>query len=454
MNTFDIAVVGAGPGGYTAAEKAARAGKSVVLFEERELGGTCLNRGCIPTKALLRSAEAYHSAKNSTDLGVSATEVTLDTAVMQERKSQVVTTLRNGIETLMGKAGVTVVAARATITGPGSLEAAGEAYRAGSIIVACGSAPAVPPIEGIRTPGVYTSDDLLADDAPELSSIIIVGGGVIGIEFASMYSALGVAVTIVEAAERILPPFDKEIAQRMATTLKKRGVDINTRCRVTSFTGEPGSMQVSFENKKGEAHTLEAEGVLVAVGRTPSTAGLFAEGFSVECERGAVTVDKLGQTSVAGIYAIGDVRYQGIQLAHAASAQAENVVATICGNARPVDEYLVPSCVYSFPEIAQVGLTEAEAKEAGIETVRAKALASANGKCLIEGVEGGMAKIVAEKQTGRIVGAQLVCPHATDMIAELALAICKNLTAADLIGTIHPHPTVSEMVRDAAAQLV
>lgn len=454
MNTFDIAVIGAGPGGYTAAEKAARAGKSVVLFEERELGGTCLNRGCIPTKALLRSAEAYHSAKHSTDLGVSTIGVTLDHAVMQTRKSQVVTTLREGIQTLMDKSGVSVVTARATITGPGAIEAAGETYHADNIIIATGSAPATPPIEGIHSPGVYTSDDLLADDAPELSSIVIVGGGVIGIEFASMYSALGVDASIVEAAERILPPFDKEIAQRMTTTLKKRGVEINTRCRVMSFAGNPGSMQVTFEDKKGETHTLEAEGVLVAVGRTPSTKGLFAEGFSVETQRGAISVDEVGQTSEKGIYAIGDVRYLGIQLAHAASAQAENVVASICGDARPVDESLVPSCVYSFPEIAQAGLTEAEAKEAGIEIVRAKALASANGKCLIEGVESGMAKIVAEKQTGRIIGAQLICPHATDMIAELALAIRNNLTAADLVSAIHPHPTVSEMVREAAAQLL
>ncbi len=454
MNTFDIAVVGAGPGGYTAAERAAAAGKSVVLFEERDLGGTCLNRGCIPTKALLRSAEAYHSATSSVDLGVSASDVTFDHSVAHARKSQVVTTLRDGIQALMDKAGVTVVAARATITAPGTLEAQGETYSAESIIIATGSAPAMPPIEGIRTPGVYNSDDLLGDGAPELSSIIIVGGGVIGIEFASMYSALGVAVTVVEAAERILPPFDKEIAQRMATTLKKRGVEINTRCRVMSFAGEPGSMQVTFEDKKGEPHTLSAEGVLVAVGRTPQTASLFAEGISVQTERGAIMVDEMGQTSESGIYAIGDVRYHGIQLAHAASAQAENVVATICGDIRPVDEGLVPSCVYSFPEIAQAGISEAEAKEAGIEVVRAKALASANGKCLIEGVEGGMAKIVAEKGTGRIIGAQLVCPHATDMIAELALAIRNNLTAADLVGTIHPHPTVSEMVREAAVQLL
>lgn len=453
MDSFDIAVIGGGPGGYTAAEKAAKAGKSVVLFEERELGGTCLNRGCIPTKALLRSAEAYHKARSSADLGVSVRGVELDELVMHERKDHVIETLRAGVTSLMVRSGVTVVHERALVAGPNVVQTPWQDYKVGSIIVATGSAPAIPPIEGIRIPGVYTSDDLLSSDAPSLSSIVIVGGGVIGLEFASMYSAIGVQALIVEAAERILPTFDKEVSQRMATALKKRGVEINARCRVTSFSGAPGKMEVAFEDKKGNSKVLRAEGVLVAVGRTPSTKGLFAEGAEPHMERGAIVVDGLGRTSVPGVYAIGDVRHHGIQLAHVAAAQAENVVSTILGNEPEVDEGLVPGCVYTFPEIAQVGMTEVQAKDAGIEAVRAKALASENGKCLIEGVEVGMAKLVAEKGTGRILGAQLVCPHATDMIAELALAIKGGLTAADLVSAIHPHPTVSEMVRDAAAQL-
>lgn len=453
MLEFDIAVIGGGPGGYTAAEKAAKAGKRTVLFEERQLGGTCLNRGCIPTKALLRSAEAYHKAASSADLGVTAQQVAYDADVAHFRKQQVVETLRGGVQALMEKSGVSVVEAHAQICGAHTVKAAGEEYQVGNIIIATGSKPAVPPIEGIRLPGVYTSDDLLDNSAPALRSIVVVGGGVIGLEFASMYSALGVQVAIVEAAERILPTFDKEIAQRMGTALKKRGVEVNTRCCVSSFAGKPGAMQVSFQNKKGETCTLEAEGVLVAVGRTPSTEGLFAESAPLQLQRGAVVVDELGQTSIPNVYAIGDVRHHGIQLAHVAAAQAENVVSAILGKAREVDEHLVPSCVYTFPEIAQVGITEAQAKEQGIALVKGKALASANGKCLIEGVEVGMAKLLAKKETGEIVGAQLVCPHATDMIAELALAIKFGLTANDLVSAIHPHPTVSEMVRDAALQL-
>lgn len=454
MDSFDIAVIGGGPGGYTAAEKAARLGKRVVLFEERELGGTCLNRGCIPTKALLRSAEAYHKARKSSDLGVSVRGVELDTRVMHERKSQVVETLRDGVASLMLRNGVTVVPERAMIVAPHLIKTSEQEFEAENIIVATGSAPAIPPIEGIRLSGVYTSDDLLSNDAPSFSSIVIVGGGVIGLEFASMYSAFGIDVSIVEAADRILPTFDKEVSQRMGTALKKRGVEINVRCRVTSFAGEPGAIQVAFEDKKGNPQCLKADGVLVAVGRTPSTRGLFEEDAEPHLERGALVVDELGQTSIPNIYAIGDVRYHGIQLAHVAAAQAENVVSVILGMKPEIDEHLVPGCVYTFPEIAQVGMTEIQAKESGIEAVRAKALASANGKCLIEGVDVGMAKVVAEKETGKILGAQLVCPHATDMIAELALAIRNNLTVADLVSAIHPHPTVSEMIRDAAAQLL
>lgn len=454
MDSFDIAVIGGGPGGYTAAEKAARLGKRVVLFEERELGGTCLNRGCIPTKALLRSAEAYHKARNSSDLGVSVRGVELDTRAMHERKSQVVETLRDGVASLMLRNGVTVVPERAMIVAPHLIKTSEQEFEAENIIVATGSVPAIPPIEGIRLSGVYTSDDLLSNDAPSFSSIVIVGGGVIGLEFASMYSAFGIDVSIVEAADRILPTFDKEVSQRMGTALKKRGVEINVRCRVTSFAGEPGEIQVAFEDKKGNPQCLKADGVLVAVGRTPSTRGLFEEGVEPHLERGALVVDELGQTSIPNIYAIGDVRYHGIQLAHVAAAQAENVVSVILGMKPEIDEHLVPGCVYTFPEIAQVGMTEIQVKESGIEAVRAKALASANGKCLIEGVDVGMAKVVAEKETGKILGAQLVCPHATDMIAELALAIRNNLTVADLVSAIHPHPTVSEMIRDAAAQLL
>lgn len=454
MNNFDIAVIGGGPGGYVAADQAAQHGKRVVLFEERDLGGTCLNRGCIPTKALLKSAEAYRSATNSANLGVNAAQVTFDFTAAHEHKAHVVSALREGVGTLMKKSGVHVVAAHATITGANTIEAAGVTYTAANTIVATGSAPATPPIEGIGLPGVYNSDDLLADSAPDLHSIIIVGGGVIGIEFASMYAALGVQVTIVEAAERILPPFDKEIAQRISSVLKQQGVAINTKCFVSQFAGTPGNMQVTFKDKNEEVHTVTAEGALVAVGRTPSTKGLFAEAVQPELSRGALVVDEAGQTSIPGIYAIGDVRAGGIQLAHAASAQAENVVATICGTAPSVNENLVPSCVYSTPEIAQVGLTEAEAKEAGIDYARGKALASANGKCLIEGATTGMAKILAEKGTGKIIGAQLVCPHATDMIAEVALAMQAGLAVHDLAATIHPHPTVSEMVREAALTLV
>lgn len=434
---YDIAIIGGGPGGYTAADEAARRGMSVVLFEAGLLGGTCLNRGCIPTKALL----------HETALGVREADA------LRARRDEVVDTLRSGIAKLMKMRKVEVVEGRAQISGPGTIACNGESYEAASIIVACGSAPAVPPIPGADLPGVYTSDDLLEGEMPELSSIVIVGGGVIGMEMALLYSQLGAEVTVLEAMERILPPLDREIAQRVAMHAKKRGVAVEASARVSGIAGEPGAMRVSYANKKGEERTAEAAGVLIATGRKAATDGLFAEGVEAAMERGALVCDVRGETSIPGVYVIGDARAGGIQLAHAAEAQARNVVAAIAGDEPAVDEALIPSCVYLSPEVATVGLTEDEAKAAGIEVKTAKALTGANGKSLIEGGEAGYVKLVCESATGKILGAQLVCPRATDMVAELALAISLGATAAQLAHVVHPHPTVSEMIAEAAREL-
>ena len=456
MEKFDIAVIGGGPGGYVAAEKAAHLGKSVVLFEERDLGGTCLNRGCIPTKALLHSAEAYHTAAHSEELGISTSGVKLDHSAMHEHKAQIVSTLRSGVGKLMDSCGVKVVAEHARIKDKNTIEAAGVEYGADYIIIATGSEVFVPQVDGVDGPGIYTSDDMLEGNPPELDSVIIVGGGVIGIEFACMYAALGAKVTILGSRRKnhVLPQMEKEIGQRIGMILKKQNVDIIAPCQVKSYSGEAGAKVVTYIDKKEEEHTVEAQGVLVAVGRSSYTKDLFADGFSVEMEGSSVKVDADGRTSVDNIFAIGDVRYKGIQLAHVASAQGENVACLIAGNDTRITEKTVPNCVYSFPEIADVGISETRAKEEGIEVVTGKALASANGKCLIEGYETGFAKIVAEKDSGKIIGAQLICPRATDMIAELALAVRNELTVADLVCTIHPHPTVSEMVREAAIQML
>ena len=434
--SYDVAIIGGGPGGYTAADEAAKRGMSVVLFEARQLGGTCLNRGCIPTKALL-----HESA-----LGVKELDA------LRAHRDGVVDTLRSGIEKLMKTRKVQVVEGLAQVTAPGTISCNGETFEAEKIIVACGSAPSVPPIPGAELPGVYTSDDLLEGDMPELASIAIVGGGVIGMEMALLYSQLGAEVTVLEAMERILPPLDREIAQRVAMHAKKRGVAVEAGARVSGISGEPEAMSVAYTNKKGEECSAEAAGVLIATGRKAATEGLFAEGAEPAMERGALLADESGETSVPGVYVIGDARAGGIQLAHAAEAQARNVVAVIAGEGAPVDEALIPSCVYLSPEVASVGMTEDEAKAEGLEVKTTKALTGANGKSLIEGGEAGYVKLVCEAATGKILGAQLVCPRATDMVAELALAISLGATADQLARVVHPHPTVSEMIAEAARE--
>lgn len=431
---FDVAIIGGGPGGYTAADEAARRGLSTVLFEAGKLGGTCLNRGCIPTKAMLHDAEA----------GVS------DPAVLRGRRDAVVDTLRTGIAKLMKTRKVTVVEGFAKVVAPGTISCNGETYEARDIIVATGSVPSVPPIPGADLPGVYTSNDLLEGESPLPTSIAIVGGGVIGMELALFFALAGSEVHVLEAMERILPPMDREIAQRVAMHAKKRGIVIEASAKVAKIEGEPGAMRVLYENKKETSCELEAEGVLIATGRRANTAGLFGEGCEPELERGAVVADSAGRSSIPGIWAIGDARARNIQLAHVAEAQARNVVAAIAGAEPPIDERVVPSCVYLSPEVASVGLTEDEAKAAGIDIVCGKALTGANGKCLIEESESGYVKLVCDAKTHAVLGAQLVCPRATDMIAELALAIELGATAEQIAATIHPHPTISEMIGEAA----
>ena len=435
--TYDVAIVGGGPGGYTAAEEAASRGLSVVLFERDLVGGTCLNRGCIPTKALLHDATPR----------ASFTE-------MHARKQAVVDQLRDGIEKLLKQRKVTVVRGQACITSPSIVECGGQAYEARDIIIATGSVPTSIPVPGIDLPDTYTSNDLLEGEGVMLSSLVVIGGGVIGVEFATMYAQLGTRVTILEATERILPPLDREIAQRVTMHLKKRGVKVEASARVMGIEGEPGAMQVHYTDRRGNQGVAEAEGVLVACGRRANTEGLFSPAVQPELSRGALVCDEAGRTSEEHLWAIGDVVAGTIQLAHVAEAQARNVVAYICGDEPPVEMGIIPSCAYTSPEVASVGLTADEAKARGIAVRTSKALTGANGKCLVEESESGFVKLVADAETGAILGAQLVCPRATDLVAELALAISLGCTATQITRVIHPHPTVSELVSSAARALV
>ena len=445
---YDAAVIGGGPGGYTAAAHTARAGLHTILFEKNLLGGTCLNRGCIPTKALLHAAETWAAVSHGDVPGIEA--VSCDFSAMHQKKDETVAALRKGIESMMKTAGVTVVQGTAQVTGPGQILCNEEIYEAENIILAAGASPARPPIPGIDLEGVYTSNDLLEGAPPELDSLIIIGGGVIGVEMASVYLPLGTAVTILEAADRILPEMDREISQRLTMVLKKQGAKVEAAASVKAISGVPGEMAVAYTDKKGREHTVTADGVLAAAGRRADVSTIFPTDCCPQLSRGAVVSDADGLTSLPGLYVIGDARFGNIQLAHVAEAQGKNIAALLAGKKPPVDETVVPACVYSRPAAASVGLTEAAAKAAGHNVRILKALTGANGKCVIEGTESGFLKIVAGADTGVILGAQMVCPEAADLIGEMAVAVQRKLTVPELAAVIHPHPAFCELIASAA----
>ncbi|MBR3742553.1 MAG: dihydrolipoyl dehydrogenase [Clostridia bacterium] len=450
MKEYDLIVIGAGPGGYEAAFEAADLGMKTALVEKDALGGTCLNRGCIPTKSLLHGAESLRQMREAAILGVTAENVTYYPVKMQERKREVVNQLRQGIEAAAKKKKVDVIKGAGTICGNGQVlvhtDDGEEHLRGENILLATGSRPALPPIPGAGLPHVLTSDELLDWDQ-KIDRLIIIGGGVIGVEFATLYQALGTEVTIIEAMPQILPNLDKELAQSLKMLLKKRGVTLFTGAKVEAIRqGENGCLLCDFNT--GKAETTEADVVLICVGRRPCTEGLFAEGVQPDMERGRILVNSFYETSLPHVYAIGDVT-GGIMLAHAASAAGRNAVRHMKGLPPCADMRFIPSCVYTEPEIACVGLTMDEAKAAGIEADSRKAVMSANGKTVLTGAERGYIRVVFEKQSKKLLGAQMMCERATDMISCFTQALCAGLTVEDLSQVIHPHPTFSEAISGA-----
>ena len=451
---YDVMVIGAGPGGYVAAIRAAKLGLHVAVVEEDRAGGTCLNRGCIPAKAMIHAAETYRSAREADQFGVETGRVSFDYGKILAYKEETTDALVQGVEQLLAGNGVDRLAGKGTLLAGKKVrvttEEKEEVYAADHIILAAGSKPLLLPIPGMDLPGVLTSDGLFRlQECPE--SLAIIGGGVISVEFATAFAGLGTKVTILEALPRLVPNLDKEISQNLKMILKKRGVDIHTSASVQEVAEEDGRYVLRFTEKEKEQE-VSARYVLCAVGRVPNTEGLFAEDALPDMERGRVLVDEKFETSIPGVYAIGDLIF-GMQLAHTASAQGTVVAEHLAGRSASVDLSVVPSCVYTDPEIASVGLTEEDAKEQGIPVRVGKFIMSANGKSLISREERGFVKILAAEESGVILGAQMMCARATDMIGELATAVANGLTAKQLLRGMRAHPTYNEGVGEALEEL-
>lgn len=444
---YDLAIIGGGPGGYVAAIRAAQLGAKVALVEEVEVGGVCLNRGCIPTKALLTSAELLSQIKRAADFGIQVTGVSLDLAKVRERKRQVVQQLVNGVKLLLKSNGVTVIqgrgklapAQRRGLAGPKRVAVGNDAIEAERIIVATGSSPATLPISGADGPGIWNSDQALElEEAPP--RLLVIGGGAIGVEMASIYEALGSKVSVVEMMPTLVPNEDPELGRIMAKLLEARGIKVHTGTSASRIEADGGRSRAVLNN----GQTIEAERVLVAVGRRPNTRDL-----GLKLNRGCIVAGKGQQTDIPGIYAIGDVT-GGMLLAHMASAQGIVAVETALEGASSVNLAVVPRCLYTHPEMAAVGMNEEQAKAGGREIKVGRFPVVANGRALTLGQPEGLVKVVADARSEQVLGLHIIGPGASELVAEGALALAMEATLEEIVTTIHAHPTLSEAVAEAS----
>jgi dihydrolipoamide dehydrogenase len=451
----DIAILGAGPGGYVAALRATQLGAKVTVIEEGEIGGVCLNVGCIPTKALLRSAEVYRTFKRAKTFGLRVEgTVTPDWPAIRARKDKTVKRLVGGVGLLLRKAGVEVIRGRGRFVTPKAVEVATasgtERVQADHAVIATGSRPVRLPLPGMDLPGVIDSTGALAlEELPE--RLLIIGGGAIGVEFADLFSAFGVRVTLVEMLSSLLPLMDAELGSELARALQRRKVKLHLDSRVTRVDAVGDGLLAAVATAKGEVG-VNADKVLVAVGRRPNVEDLGLEAAGVRVEKGGIPVDERMQTNVPGIYAIGDAT-GGMLLAHVASLGGEVAVENALGHASTLDLKTVPSCVYTEPEVASVGLTEQQASESGYDVQVGRFPLNANGKALTFGESRGQVKVVSEARFGEVLGLHIVAPHASDLIHEGGLALALEATIDELIATVHGHPTLGEAVREAALEV-
>ncbi|MBK9272628.1 MAG: dihydrolipoyl dehydrogenase [Saprospiraceae bacterium] len=457
MNKFDIIVIGSGPGGYVAAIRASQLGKNVAIVERESLGGICLNWGCIPTKALLKSAQVFEYLKHAEEYGIKLGDAKADFGQMVKRSRNVADGMSKGIQFLMKKNKIQVIYGTAKLTKSKSIEvtdAAGKksSYQADHIILATGGrAKELPnlPIDGVHV--IEYRKAMSLDKLPK--KMVVVGAGAIGVEFAYFYSVLGTEVTIVEFMEQgLMPREDADISKELSKIFKKKGINTLANTSVEKIEKTKSGIKVITRDRKdGKEQVLECDVVLSAAGVSPNLQGIGAEDLGIAFENGLVKVDQYYKTNVAGIYAIGDI-VPGPALAHVASAEGITCVEAICGHhPEPIDYHNIPGCTYCSPEIASVGMTEASAIAAGYEIRVGKFPFSASGKASASGAKEGFVKVIYDKKYGELLGAHMIGMNVTEMIAEIVVARKLETTGQEILKSIHPHPTMSEAVMEATA---
>lgn len=450
-----ITIIGGGPGGYVAAIRAAQLGAEVVLIEKDQIGGTCLNRGCIPTKALYRNAEVMRLFDHCSTLGIEATTTKLHMAQVIERKDGIVSDLVKGIHQLLKGNHIELIQGEGSLINAHTVwvkETEGKEYQLKTdfILIATGSRPSLPPIEGAQGQHVLTSKEwLMLKEVPQ--SIAIIGGGVIGVEFASIFNAFGSEITIIETQPTLIPNADKDISKRIQSMLKKQGVKLMLNTRVDKLESFSDNVKLHVTSKTEDKHFC-ADKVLISTGRQPVTEGLNLEQNNIKYNKKGICVNAHYQTNVPSVYAIGDV-IGGIMLAHVASEEGKTAIEHMVGISHNINYQAVPSAVFTFPEIAWIGLTEKETKDSHIEYSTSKFYFRANSKALTLGESEGFIKIIADKIKGKLLGVHIIGPHASDLIHEASLAITNGLTAHDIEKTIHAHPTLSEAFHEAVLGL-
>ncbi len=446
LDTMKLIIIGAGPGGYETAVLAAKRGVEVVIIEAGPVGGTCLNEGCIPTKSFCKNAEVLDGLKEAETFGINGLKYDFDFGAVVSRKNAVIEQLRAGVEGLLSHKLISLVRGKAQFKDAHTVVVDGVEYEGDYIMVATGSVSASLPIPGADLPGILTSKEILdIEEVPQ--RLCVIGGGVIGLEFASIFCSFGSAVTVVEYCKDILPRFDTDLAKRLKQSLGKRGIEINTQAQVLSIAFEDGEYKVTY-SRKGKEEIVVADKVLMAVGRRANVASLNLADAGVEFSPRGIPVNENMQTNVPHIYAIGDVNAK-MMLAHAATFQGIVALDHIMGHENHIDLSVMPSAVFTSPEAACVGKTEDECKEAGMDVKCLKSFFRANGKAVTMGETDGFCKVVVCAQTGRILGCHMYGPHSSDIIQEACAMISRGATVEEFESIIHTHPTLTEVLQSA-----